>query len=182
VALNGFPYLYGDCKSDTLSPEVDFDPFFTPTWRIVCFGKCRCHPSRVKSLKDMGSSALIRGFITPTSAAPLGTIGAVTDGLPEASSFAPALAAFQLPIALMGRTTPASSICEPAFVTRLPTAYVAHWYQYTRDEPHSGQGFSPCLGQIWAQLSVGSANTSLAGPKTAMPNAARGSHFRLCEF
>jgi hypothetical protein len=111
------------CKSDRLSPEVDFDPFLIPAWRIICFGKCRCHPPRVKSLKDTGSSALTRGFITLTSAARLGMTGVATAGPREASICAPAQAAFQLLTASMERTTLASSICETAYVTRSQTAY-----------------------------------------------------------
>ena len=108
------------CKSDTISPEVDFDLPLIPAWRTTCFGKCRCRPPRVKSFMDSG---FLRAFITPMSLARLGIIGVATADAQEASSYAPARAAFRLRAASTGRTRPVSSICEPASVIRLPIAY-----------------------------------------------------------
>jgi hypothetical protein len=111
------------CKSDTLPAGVDCAHSLRPVWRIVCFGKCRCRSPRVKSLKDTGSSARVRGSITPTSAARPGMIGVATVAPSVASGYAPAKAAFQSLIALTARTTRASSTCKPASVIKSLTAY-----------------------------------------------------------
>jgi hypothetical protein len=116
-------HLYGMCKSDTLPAGVDCAHSLRPVWRIVCFGKCRCRSPRVKSLKDTGSSARVRGSITPTSAARPGMIGVATVAPSVASGYAPAKAAFQSLIALTARTTRASSTCKPASVIKSLTAY-----------------------------------------------------------
>jgi hypothetical protein len=71
------------CRSVTVSSEIDFEAFLITTWRIVCSGKCRCHPPRVKSLKDTESSAVIREFTTPTFSARWGTLGVVMARRPE---------------------------------------------------------------------------------------------------
>lgn len=117
--------LCTDCKSGTVSPEIDFGHLFTTQWRTTCFGKCRCRARRVKSLGDLGSFAQILGSIIPTCSARLGTCGAAmaTPLAGDLSRYAKAPAALRLPTALTAKTTQESSISAQAFAIRLPTAF-----------------------------------------------------------
>ena len=72
-------YLWANCKSATLSPEFDFEPFLSVAWLNNCLRKSQCSRRRTKSLRvtDFTPRAQpsIRSSFVPIPV----TIGNVTD-------------------------------------------------------------------------------------------------------
>jgi hypothetical protein len=139
------------CKSETVSPEIDFEPFFASAWRIVCNGKYRCHPQRVKSLKDTESSAATREFTTHTSAVRWAMRGAAMVGRPEEGRCVAGPEASQLPVVLMGEITPAFSIFRPACVTR---SLIAFFHQRVLEYRASARSKFEALTLLTAHLGL----------------------------
>jgi hypothetical protein len=126
----------------TISPEIDFEPFLSVAWLIICLGKSWCSHRRTKSLRVTAFIPRVEPTIRSSFVPIRVTIGNVTECAihPPRPRFVRALEISNWPAALKAATMLVFGICAPAFVIKALTAF---WQRL------ESKYLSPATPKLW---------------------------------